>query len=575
MDGSGGRRSQRPVFADLHVLLPLDGSEPYEAASIPALGYQHRYEPFPDARQQVADLPEAVCRILARGAEKDPANRYQMVAELVAAMDDVLAMSAKELSYEEILGGAAKRNTTAGTKQAAKTPRGMKLARRPWFVQVMARSRAAIPPRFRRPAWLAIGAGGLGAVLLLLGIVFYVTTDHGTIKIELSDPKAPVEVKIDGQTVKVAGLKEPLELKAGEHGLLVTSGEFETATQSFVVRRGTEDVVRVSLQPKGKSPSPKDLAKAAEPVTVSPSVHHYGEGAPPLAIAPFDHKKAQDHQQAWAKHLGVPVEVTNSIGMKLALIPPGEFMMGSPKEFVEDESRRRAASDGWYVGVLPTEIPSHQVRITKPFYLGATDVTQKEYGRIMGSNPSGFHGEPTLPVEQVNWDEAVEFCRKLSELPDEKAAKRRYQLPTEAQWEYACRAGNQGPYCFSRQTDTLLSPEAMKLLGEYAWYGANADNSTHPVAQERAKRLGSIRHVWQRLAVVSGLAREDYYAKSPLSDPAGPAADSHRVNRGGTWGDQAWRCRSAYRHLDWPQARGSHVGFRVCHVLVDSGDARQ
>jgi len=112
--------------------------------------------------------------------------------------------------------------------------------------------------------------------------------------------------------------------------------------------------------------------------------------------------------------------------MKLTLIPAGEFMMGSP------DSDSRAGG---------TEKPQHQVRITKPFYLGVTEVTQGQYEKVMGKNPSHFRKSgPDAPVEMVSWDDSQEFCRKLSELAEEKEAGRHYRLPTEAQWEYAYRS---------------------------------------------------------------------------------------------------------------------------------------
>ena len=185
---------------------------------------------------------------------------------------------------------------------------------------------------------------------------------------------------------------------------------------------------------------------------------------PPLAIAPFDAEQARTFQERWARQLGVPVEITNSIGMKLVLIPPGEFMMGSPKELIEEELKAHGDDQGSASGTrsgLPGEGPQHRVRITKPFYLGRYLVTQEEYQRVVGNNPSEFSatgqhkdqvaGQDTkrFPVENVSWDDAVEFCRKLSEMPEEKAAGRTYRLPSEAQWEYACRAGSTGRYSFS------------------------------------------------------------------------------------------------------------------------------
>jgi formylglycine-generating enzyme required for sulfatase activity len=164
--------------------------------------------------------------------------------------------------------------------------------------------------------------------------------------------------------------------------------------------------------------------------------------APPPAIAPFDADTARKHQEAWAEYLGTPVEFENSIGMKFALIPPGEFDMGSTEEEIARlmEEARAANQPDWYIDRLSAEAPRHRVRITKPFYLGATEVTQAEYERVMGTNPSRHEGDLSLPVEMILWSDADEFCRRLGELtPD--PANPGYRLPSEAEWEYACRAG--------------------------------------------------------------------------------------------------------------------------------------
>jgi len=183
--------------------------------------------------------------------------------------------------------------------------------------------------------------------------------------------------------------------------------------------------------------------------------------APQPAIAPFNADRAKQHQQAWAEYLGVPVEITNSIGMKLKLIPPGEFLMGSSK---------------------------NEVRITDPFYLGMYEVTQAEYEKVMGKNPSWFpmrggdathvSGEDTSrhPVENVSWNDAVEFCKRLS-----GEEGKTYRLPTEAEWEYACRAGTTTLYC---------SGDDAASLGEYAWYGDNSDGKTHPVGEKKPNAWG-------------------------------------------------------------------------------------
>jgi formylglycine-generating enzyme required for sulfatase activity len=254
--------------------------------------------------------------------------------------------------------------------------------------------------------------------------------------------------------------------------------------------------------------------------------------------------------------------------MKLVLIPAGEFMMGSPKEMIDEELQLHTGA-AWYNDRLPGEGLQHRVRITRPYWLGATDVTQEEYQRVMGSNPSKFQGDPKRPVEQVSWDDAVEFCRRLSEFPAEDAAGRRYGLPTEAQWEYACRAGSTGRWCFSTQQNASPEEAEEKLLAEYAWFSANSDDQTHVVGQKRANAFGLhdlYGNVWQWCQ--DGFVG-NYYAKSPLDDPQGPFGVSDRVARGAYWSSPARDCRSAIRGSAGAGMRGNFLGFRVCLVAAD------
>lgn len=228
--------------------------------------------------------------------------------------------------------------------------------------------------------------------------------------------------------------------------------------------------------------------------------------------------------------------ITNSIGMKLVLIPPGQFEMGSSEKFIESEGQPDSAARDigpYYGACLWGERGQHTVRITKPYWLAATLTTQAEYYRVMGANPSHFRGDPrlpvnqvSLPVEQVSWHDAVEFCRKLSELPEEKAAKRHYQLPTEAQWEYACRAGNPKAWYFSRREGAATAPEERKLLLEHAWCSENSgcpDNGawmTRLVAKKKPSPWG----LYDMYGNVSEWCQDWYtlYAKAPVDDPTGP-----------------------------------------------------
>jgi formylglycine-generating enzyme required for sulfatase activity len=294
------------------------------------------------------------------------------------------------------------------------------------------------------------------------------------------------------------------------------------------------------------------LAQAAEE-PVPETFNRSQRLSPPLAIAPFDEKTARQHQARWAKYLGTPVVQTNSIGMKLVLIPPGEFEMGSRKEVIDDEIAKGYANESWFRSFLLSEGPAHRVRITRPYWLGATDVTQEQYLSVMEDNPSNFQGDPRRPVERVPWNDAVDFCRRLSALPKEKAAKRHYRLPTEAEWEYACRAGT---------TTRWYSGDDEAALTNSAWFEKNSDNATHPPGQKRSNAWGLYDMSGNVGQWCQDWYHEEYYKNSPKENPAGPAAGSSRVARGGASSYPAWRCRSAHRDARDPR-NVPDIGMRV------------
>jgi formylglycine-generating enzyme required for sulfatase activity len=252
----------------------------------------------------------------------------------------------------------------------------------------------------------------------------------------------------------------------------------------------------------------------------------------------------------FAEHLQSqpPKEITNSIGMKLVLIPKGTFMMGSPKS---EEERQ-------------DDETQHEVTIGKDYYLGVYEVTQAQYEKVMGKNPSYFQGaivgneNADLPVDNVSWDDVVEFCKKLSDLPEEKKAGRMYRLPTEAEWEYACRAGSKTAYSFDDEEG---------LLPEYGWFSRNSSRRTHTVGllEPNAWGLHDMHgNVWEWCS--------DWYEEYPkgaVSDPTGPKEGSDRVIRGGSWDYEAAHCRSANRNGRDPSFRFDYYGFRV--ALSSSG----
>jgi formylglycine-generating enzyme required for sulfatase activity len=224
--------------------------------------------------------------------------------------------------------------------------------------------------------------------------------------------------------------------------------------------------------------------------------------------------------------------ITNFIGMKLVWIPPGTFQMGSD----DGES---------------DEKPMHTVKISKGYFMGVYEVTQEQYQKVLGSNPSAFKGS-ILPVETVTWDEAVEFCKKLSELEKGKT----YRLPTEAEWEYACRAGTTTKFSFG---------DDESQLGDYAWYDGNSDSKTHPVGEKKPNAWGLYDmhgNVWEWC---QDWYEKDWYSKGPAENPLNESYrdKNSRVIRGGSWLISEGGCRVAVRDYYAPTARGTYIGFRV------------
>jgi uncharacterized protein (TIGR02996 family) len=270
--------------------------------------------------------------------------------------------------------------------------------------------------------------------------------------------------------------------------------------------------------------------------------------------------------------------LTNSIGTPLVLIPPGKFLMGSP-----ETEAQRSENEG----------PQHEVEITRPFYLGAYPVTQEEYEKVMGKNPSWFSARGggkgkvkgldtrRFPVENVSWEDAVEFCRLLTE--KERGSGRLYRLPTEAEWEYSCRGGqfykDSVPFCLAAPSASLSSQQA-NFDGNYPYGGA----AKGPYL-ERTATVGSYQPNVLGLYDLHGNVWEwcqDWYGPYPdnkeaVRDPDGPPKASVRVLRGGSWGFDGRSCRSAYRNGDTPDYRALSIGFRLAAVPTvgaQSGQAR-
>lgn len=305
---------------------------------------------------------------------------------------------------------------------------------------------------------------------------------------------------------------------------------------------------------------------------------------PDLLQSPFSASAATNARNAWATHLSVASSFTSKTGMKFVLIPPGQFLMGSSKEDVSE-----AISANFYapVGMTDCEEPQHPVRITNPFYLGVYEVTQAEWRAVMGENPSIFSSDgeseyrdkdlngidtSRYPVDCVSWEAAVDFCTKLGDRDG-----RKYRLPTEAEWEYACRAGTTTPFHFGRS----LNGDKANVSGRLPY--PNGGSMTGSRILGRTTAVGRYQPNGFGLYDMSGNVGEycfdwydeKFYSRSPKDNPVNlePGKDRYRVVRGGGYDALPWSARSMSRGWESPDSvpvNSGRFGFRVaCDAKKD------
>jgi len=321
---------------------------------------------------------------------------------------------------------------------------------------------------------------------------------------------------------------------------------------------------------------------------------------PGRLMSPFNAAAAKNGQDIWAKAIGLPREFRNKNGMDFVLIPPGEFVMGNSC------SKEREVHLFWKKYSFPLnpqsfnrEYPRHRVQITKPFYMSACDVTVDQFRQFVKStgyrtdaekdgkggwgdenkksmqDPKyswrrvGFEQTANSPVVNVTWNDAVAFCEWLS-----RREKMKYRLPTEAEWEYACRAGTDTRYWCGDDPELLAF---VANVADAAWATAFPDWKqsrtaihafdgyifTSPVAAFPPNPFGLHDMHGNVLQWCADWYSKDYYGKSPGVDPQGPAVGTSRVLRGGSWMDGASIVRSSARQEDAPEFRNNATGFRV------------
>jgi formylglycine-generating enzyme required for sulfatase activity/serine/threonine protein kinase len=476
----------------------------------------------PSPRVFRPEISPALESVLAKMMALMPAQRFQTPAEVATALEPFARSDKVGLASLRPLPSKATERP-AGLSDAKTIPPGLAEPPPAWSGAQVAAVRPVITtlPRLPRGGgkWYWPFLAGAAGALLFVGLVIVV------LRLRSSTPE---QHATSGPVAQGKTSRAPL-----------------ATTETKIARQKTAKAPPEASNLKAKEDTKTALQKTAKgPPETSKQQGKGGDTKPEPKpeIKPIIIRKGQRL-------------ITNSIGMKLTLIPAGVFLMGSP----ESEPFRTTAEQ------------LHPVRISRPFYMGIYEVTQGQYQKVTGHNPSCF--SPTVafkgkvgplatsdfPVDQVSWEDAVAFCKKLSQLPVEKTAGLIYRLPTEAEWEYACRAGTNTPFGLG-PTLTAGMANIENKLG-----GTTKVGSYRPNAAGLFDMHGNL---WEWC---SDWFESDYYRHSPEQDPQGPLGGKLRVGRGGEWNNTAKDCRCANRSAWDPTHRLNYVGFRVvCGVPPES-----
>jgi formylglycine-generating enzyme required for sulfatase activity len=228
-------------------------------------------------------------------------------------------------------------------------------------------------------------------------------------------------------------------------------------------------------------------------------------------------------------------------GIEMVWVPAGSFVMGSGSD---DPGRQHNDGD---------ESPAHRVTISRGFWLGRCEVTQAQWEAVTGQPAAAHFPGADRPVERVSWDDVQTFIVRLNE----RAGEPLYRLPTEAEWEYACRAGCEAPYHFG---------DDVRDVRRYAWFNGNAEGRTHPVGCLKPNRWGFFDMAGNVLEWCADRYAAGYYGRSPVADPPGADHGTSRVLRGASWYSAGHDCRSADRRRGRQWIRAASIGFRLARV---------
>ncbi|MFC1489536.1 SUMF1/EgtB/PvdO family nonheme iron enzyme, partial [Thermodesulfobacteriota bacterium] len=568
--GSGQPIDSRSDIYSLGVVLyqMVVGVVPYKADTPMAVIYKHIHDPLPLPRHRVPDLPESVERVILKALAKDPDDRHATAIELADSLQ-----SAVETFSGPLLPVEDQPVTDLGPTLVVEKTRAEK-------TELLTETSVAPlldiekPVRKTRRLWILSILG----LLFLLGLVIWSLVFFPRRTVSIS---APLYIETEPSNARVKFLEgdlafhQGIKLEAGRYHMEVSANGYKTEKlwvdfdaqkdQHLNIRlKPLEAALYVKTQPNEAKVRILNIAPVFfQGMNLEAGRYHvevtavgYEEITMWVSLAEGENKtiNVRLKQIAAFRHIN---NIINSFGMEFVYIQPGTFTMGSPPNEPERDNDEK----------------QHKVVLTKGFYMQTTEVTQGQWKAVMGSNPSYFKNcGNDCPVEKISWRNVQEFIRKLNQRESDSI----YRLPTEAEWEYACRAGSSTILTNGNLSELKCGYDSN--LDNVGWYCGNSSviydgcydarrnggkscAGTHIVAQKKPNAWGLYDmhgSVWEWCQDWKG-----NYPTGSATDPTGPSIGSHRVVRGGSWGNEAMSCRSANRFGNSPGNGGNDLGFRL------------
>jgi len=527
----------------------VSGQLPFQGSNVTATLMAVVQQDAKPLESIVPDLHPTFCKLVKKLLSKDrskrPASAKEVAKLLTAIYQDQKKTTAASKPAAQIESVAA---TAATESPPIQSLTGLPIAPQvsteelPQITAIPNRTKTSPTPRTQQttpprkpPGKKLLAACGAGGLLLMLGIIIITIRDK------------------DGKETTVRG----------PSGIAF---DVDPAPGS-----------KVTIREEGTPSHPSSISNQKSKIENPTGWHGWPADAPAPAIAPFDAAQAKQHQKAWADYLKLPVEYTNSLGMKFVLIPPGEFAMGTSQEQVAQLESNNPLMDVNWPDFVSSESPLRNVVLKQPLFVSVTEVRQRDFKAVIGTSPSFFHdadaGEDALnlPVEMVSWESALCFCQLLGEKegvspnsdPIWNRYKLAYRLLSEAEWEYSCRAGTSTSFWHGKTSDGLTWSD---------WFADNSDAKTHVVGSKAPNPFG----LFDLYGNVSEWVFDGWNEKpgelrplaETLVDPrVDLASDQKHVIRGANWGLPNNYCRSANRIAMLGGAKD--VGFRIA-LSVDA-----